>query len=154
MPIIAKDSGGNFLPAPPGTHQAVCVDVIDEGMQPGFEDQKEVHKISLVWQIDETNPETDYRFTVRKWYTLSLNEKSNLSGDLEAWFGRTFTTEERQGGFDVETVVGRGCQLTVAHKITGAGKTRAAVKTVSGLGKGMSPMQPHDYVRVKDRIGA
>ena len=31
MPIIAK-TGGDFTPAPAGTHAAVCVDVIDLGV--------------------------------------------------------------------------------------------------------------------------
>lgn len=29
MPIIAKASGANFVPAPSGAHSAVCVDVVD-----------------------------------------------------------------------------------------------------------------------------
>ena len=84
---MAKDSGGAFTPAPEGLHRAVCVDVIDRGILPGYQG-KETHKIDILWQIEARDPEADNeRFRVLKRYTLSLNEKSNLSKDLEAWRG-------------------------------------------------------------------
>lgn len=151
MAIVAVDSGANFLPAPAGTHQAVCVDVIDEGMQPGFEGAKPVHKISIVWQIPEENPETQRRFEIRKWYTLSLNEKSNLSKDMESWFGKAFTELQRTAGWDVEQVIGYNCQMSIIHKLQDSGKVRATITAIMGLPKGVPPLVAMDYVRKQDR---
>src|SRR5689334_21178594 len=98
MPIIATASESkSFIPAPEGTHQAVCVDVIDKGMQPNkFKDGALQHKIDIAWQIDEAR-EDGKRFVVYKRYTLSLNEKANLRKDLETWRGRPFTRDEEMG---------------------------------------------------------
>ena len=105
MPIIAMgSSGSSYTPPPAGTFPAVCVDVVDEGMKPTPNGEK--HKVSLHFQIDEPFPNKPGEFyTVRKWYTLSLNEKATLYADLVAWRGRAFT-EEELAGFDLEKLLG------------------------------------------------
>ena len=54
MAIYAKAST-NFVPAPAGTHSAVCVDIVDLGeieiTYQGKTSRK--HKIVIVWQIAE-----------------------------------------------------------------------------------------------------
>lgn len=152
MAIIAKVSSNNedFVLAPSGTHSAVCVDVVDLGMlKTSFAGKdKEQHKIYIVWQIEE-NMENGKPFTVRKRYTLSLYDKAALHQDLTSWRGKPFTNAELEG-FDVESVVGAPCMLTVVQE-TKNEKTYANVKSVSKLPKSMQPITPRDYVRVKDR---
>src|SRR3972149_6942366 len=72
--IVAKDTRKDWTPAPEGLHQAVCVDVIDLGMVQTQWGEK--HKVRLVWQIDEINPDTGKRHEVRADFGLSLSEKS------------------------------------------------------------------------------
>lgn len=147
MSIVAKDSGGDFKPAPAGLHPSVCVDVVDLGMVDGQFGTK--HKVRIVWQIEEEDDETGKRFIVSQMYTLSLNEKAKLRHHLEAWRSRPFNAEELKG-FDLEKLIGVNAQVQVVHA-TKDSKTYANVAAVVPLAKGMNKMTVKDYVRVKDR---
>jgi hypothetical protein len=146
MPIIATATQSKtFTPAPEGTHQAVCVDVIDKGLQPNtFKPGTMQHKIDLVWQIAEARDDGK-PYQVYKRYTLSLNEKASLRHDLESWRGKPFTIDEEHG-FDVETVIGANCLVNIQHR-TVADKTYANVVSVMPLIKGMAKIAPLDYKR-------
>jgi hypothetical protein len=148
MPIIAKDNRKDFTPAPEGLHQAVCVDVVDLGMQETQWGPKQ--KVRIVWQIETENPETKKPFQVSQQYTLSLNEKSNLRHHLEAWRGRKFTKDELEG-FDLEKLIEANAQVQVTHNIADNGAVWANVQAVVPLGKGMVKMRGKEYTRVKDR---
>lgn len=151
MAIIATaGESKNFTPAPAGVHQAVCVDVIDQGWHPNpFKEGATQHKIDLAWQIDELRDDMK-RFVLYKRYTLSLHEKATLRHDLESWRGRAFTLDELLG-FDVETVIGANGLINVQHK-TSADGTRiyANVVSVMPLLKGMKKITASDYVRKVD----
>jgi hypothetical protein len=150
MALLARDEGKTFTPAPAGVYNAVCVDVVDKGMQPSQFGIK--HKIVIVWEIDEQHPSFDRRFTVNRQYTLSLNEKATLSKDLESWRGKPFTKEEREG-FDVERLIGAPCMVNIAHK-TENGNTYANVISITPVPKGMQRLNASpDYTRVMDRNG-
>ncbi len=154
MPILAKDNnggGGDFTPAPAGLHNAVCVDVIDLGMQtmpatPQYPASTK-HKVRVVWEIDEEMPE-GRRFAVGKPYTLSLNEKATLRHDLESWRSRPFNAEELNG-FDVEKLVGAPAMVQVIHKPGTKGGTFANVVAVTPLPRGMPKLARRDYTRSK-----
>jgi hypothetical protein len=152
MPIYAKSSGGtSFIPAPAGSHAAVCVDVVDLGVLKvtwGGKDKSQ-HKINIVWQIDEDRDDGKPH-QVRKRYTLSLHEKASLRKDLESWRGQAFTDEELQG-FDVERLIGVPCLLSVIHAKGNDGGTFANVASIMRLPKGMTAPAARDYVRVCDR---
>lgn len=151
MAIVAKKSGGgNFTPAPGGSWGAVCCDVVDLGIvESTFSGKaKKQHKIRVVWQIDE-NMESGKPFLVSQRYTLSLHEKAGLRKDLESWRGRPFTEEELEG-FDVETVIGAPCLLSVVQAVSG-GNVYANVKGVMKLPRGMQAIRVRDYIRVVDR---
>jgi hypothetical protein len=149
MPIYAK-AGGNFTPAPAGTHCAVCCDVVDLGeIQVSFQNKtKRQHKCALVWQISELMQD-GRPFIVRRQYTLSLHERSSLRRDLEAWRCRPFTDEELQG-FDLESLIGIPCLLNVVQERRD-GTTYANVSNVMRLPKGMTAPAVHGYVRVCER---
>lgn len=148
MPIIARKPESNFAPCPEGLHHAVCVDVVDLGvLQTTFGDK---HKVRLVWQIEDENPDTHRRFDARKQYNLSLHEKATLRKDLESWRGRKFTDEELKG-FDLEKLLGANCQIQVVHDIGDEGKVYANVQAVVPAPKHTPKIAPLDYTREKDK---
>lgn len=147
MPFIVKGTQ-NFDPAPEGLHNAVCIDVVDRGMQETPWGPSP--KVEIRWQLEAVNEKNEKRHTVVKWYRPSLNEKANLRKDLEAWRGRKFTAEEL-AGWDLESVIGAPCQVQVIHSPREDGGVSAKVQAIVPLGKGMVKMRPQDYTRVKDR---
>ena len=149
MSIVAKDNRKEYTPAPEGLHQAVCIDVEDLGLQDTPWGQKQ--KVAIRWQLEESDHETDRRFQVMNWYTLSLHSKATLRQHLEAWRGRKFKAEELQDGFDLERLLGVNCQLQIVHSIADGGRTYANIQAIVPLGKGMKQIIVEEYVRVKDR---
>jgi hypothetical protein len=149
--IIAKDNRKEFTPAPEGLHQAVCVDVIDLGLQQTPWGEK--HKVDVRWELEVTG-DNGRPMIVSKRYTLSLNEKATLRQHLEAWRGRKFKPEELEG-FDLEKLLGVNGQLQIVHNIADDGRIFANVQAIVPLGKGMTKMRPSDdYVRMVDRAAA
>jgi hypothetical protein len=145
MSIIVK-AGGDFVPAPAGLHNAVCVDVVDKGLVDSQWGRR--HKAQIVWEIAQLM-EDGRPFTVRKMYTASLHEKSTLYKDLVAWRGKPFTAQELKG-FDVENVVGTPCQVFVEHNERD-GQIYANVRVVTKAPAGSKLTPSGHYVRVKDR---
>lgn len=132
---VSEGGGGNFTPAPEGTHVARCVKIIDIGTQPGSEMYPEPrHKIILGWELPDEMMATDdggeRPHLVMQWYTASLHEKSKLRQHLHSWRGRAFTPEELRG-FQLKNVLGVPCMLSVVHTEKG----RAVVASVAKLPK-------------------
>lgn len=148
MAIIAREPESKFTPAPEGLHQAVCVDVVDLGLVKGPFGEK--HKVEIRWQIDAVNADTGRRFDVRRWYTLSLHEKSNLRKDLETWRGQKFTADELKG-FDLERLIGVNCQVQVIHNLSDEGKTYANVQAIVPAPAKVPKLAVQDYIRERDR---
>jgi len=153
MPIYAsaKSSGGNFKPAPAGTHAAICCDVVDLGvLEVSFSGKtKKQHKINICWQIEEDRDDGK-PFVVRKRYTLSLHEKSGLRKDLESWRGRPFSGDELEG-FDLENLLTHAAMISVVQEAKD-GKVYSNIKAVMKPPKGLSPHIPDpSYCRVCDR---
>lgn len=147
-PITACDTRRNYRPAPEGLHNAVCVDVIDLGVResrygPG-------PKVEMRWQVEGVDADSGRRFLVQELYTLSLNERAKLRQHLESWRGKALSKEEL-AGFDLEKLIGVGCQLQVIHRTTN-GATFANVQAVTPLTAGMPSLTPLGYVRAKDRV--
>lgn len=145
MATYASDTGGgkDFDPVPEGSHLAVCDLFVDLGMQDSHFGVK--HKIFLRWQIPalrlkyEKDGETfDVPMTVGGQYTLSLSEKSNLRPMLQAWRGKAFTPEELKK-FDVTTVLGKPCMITVTHAPKADGGVYSNVGAVAKLPAGITP---------------
>jgi hypothetical protein len=151
MPIIAKKPQSSFDPCPEGLHQAVCVDVVDLGLQNTPWGDKP--KVEIRWQVDEVNPRNGRRFELRKRYGLSLHEKATLRKDLECWRGRKFTEAELEG-FDLEKLLGKNCQLQVIHNLSDEGKTFDNVQALVPANSKVPQIAPQDYVRQKDRAKA
>jgi hypothetical protein len=109
---------------------------------------KDVHKLTVRWQIEPVNEETGKRFEVQKRYTCSLNEKATLRKDLQSWRGRPFTPAELKG-FDLEGLIGANALLSIVHNPSKQDSSRvfANVESIAPLHKSMKRMVPEGYVR-------
>lgn len=145
MPLMAKDTGGgDYTPTPEGTHLAICNMVVDLGHQETtyMGARKVKHQCYVRWELpherlewtDREGQEREGPMSIGKTYTLSLSEKANLRKDLETWRGKAFTDDEL-AGFDLFSLLGIGCQVTVVHAHKD-GKTYANVRGVVGWPKG------------------
>lgn len=148
--ILRKNA--DFLPAPEGVHDAVCVDVVDLGLVEVTWKGKtnKSHKVRITWELDKEMPEGKGRFIAMNRYTFSMDKKSNLRKMLKSWRGRDFTNEE-MNGFDLEKIVGVPCQLVISHNEKD-GTIYANVESVIKAGK-EKLSQSGKYKRVKDREG-
>lgn len=140
-----------WVPAPEGLHQAVCVDVEELGEQTDQFGTKE--KGLITWQIAETHPETGKRFLVSRKYTVSLHVMSALRKDLEMWRGKKYTKAEIKG-YDPEKLIGANAQIQVVHKILDDGRVFSIVQAIVPAQKGVAKMVVEDYTRKKDRPDA
>lgn len=152
MSLIAKEGEkGEKILAPTGTIQAVCFDVWDLFTQEtDFMDENGQaivqHKIKLGWELEkrivsENEELNGKRFRIYKDYTLSLSEKSTLRKDLESWLSRPLTKPELKG-FNLESLVGINCLLSVVHKQSKKGNLYAVVGNVVALPEGMKFLEP------------
>jgi hypothetical protein len=146
---------GNFVQCPTGTHHAVCVDVVDLGIEVSDKyfnektgEPNKAHKVRFVWQIAEPLMDDGRRYSISRKFTLSLNDKSALKKFLESWRGQPFTSADLSKGFDVEKLIGVNCILQVLQSEDGKYHN---VSAVMPLTKGVSPIEAEGYVRVKDR---
>lgn len=122
--IKASAKGGkDFEPVPQGVHLAICVNVIDLGWQPQtgkYPKPKrqvyfkfEIPDVQVSWSKDgedKTGPAT-----IGRKFGLSLSDKSHLKPFLVSWRGKPFTSDELEA-FDVTSVIGKICQLSVVHE--------------------------------------
>lgn len=148
MSVRVRNTGADFTPAPEGLHLAVCCDVVELGLQETQWGRK--RKIDIKFQIDELM-ENGKPFLVTKRYGASLHPKATLRIDLESWRSRPFTDTETED-FELEVLLGVGCQINVVHNRTDAG-TFANIKAIVPLPKGTKAMKVRDYVRVCQREG-
>jgi len=143
MPLI-KDK--EYVAAPEGLHNAVCVDVTPVQMKQTKFGEKP--KFRIVWEI-EAKMDDGRPFLVSNEYTVSAHEKSILRKHLKGWRGRDFTEEELKEGYDPEVLVGHPCQVLIQHN-SSKGKTFANV--VALMKPGESKLSATGkYKRWKDR---
>lgn len=154
----ATNKGGDFVPVPAGIHHAICYAVIDLGTQPS-QMYAPSRKVLIIWELPHERG--DFKDTntgviknlprvVSKEYTLSTGTKSNLRKELESWRGKPFTAEEALE-FEVGVLVGKNCQLNIAHRPSKDGsKVYANVVSIVPLGKGMVAQQPENETMVWD----
>lgn len=134
MGRIITGNNKSFTPAPAGTHIAVCVQVIDLGLQHSEFYDKTSPKTLIGWELPgELDPEGK-PFMVWKRYTSSTNKKATLRLHLEAWRGKAFSDEEVKG-FDISTILGKACMVNVTHTDTD-GNVYANVSAVMAMPKG------------------
>ena len=140
MEFIVKSEGNTSIPKlENGVYTAISSMLIDLGPQRSTIDNNVRRKFIMIWNIVgefiEVNNEKLPR-VMSKEYTLSLNEKSNLRKDLQAWRGKAFTEEELQG-FDILTVMNKPCQLQIINEEKN-GKTYTNISSIMAVPKGMN----------------
>lgn len=149
MALYASDSGGggDFDPVPEGSHPAVCDMLVDLGLQEtkGKFAGKIQHKVYLRWQIpslrlsyEKDGEKIEGPMTIGSRFTVSLHEKAALRKLLQQWRGRAFTADELKK-FDVTSVVGKPCLISVSHTPRDGGGVYANVDTAMKLPTGMEP---------------
>ena len=150
MSLIAKEATAvKRDPIPAGIKTAVCSAIIDLGEQETkWKDKVKVgRKVMFIWEIPSETIETEdgtFPRTINKQFTLSLHERAGLRKMLQAWRGKTFTEAETEG-FDLKSMLGQGCMLSVVHTVSKSnGNTYANVDSVMGLPDGVpAPKATH-----------
>ena len=136
---LQKSNGGDFTPAPAGTHIAVCTKFIDLGTQETqFQGQvKHQRKVMIAWELPHEAMEDGRPFTINQRYTFSTSEKATFRKHLEGWRGKKFTDADfGENGFDCRKLLGVPCSLIVSNSARD-GKTYANVEGIGPLPKGM-----------------
>ena len=140
MAILTQTKPGRN-PAPEGVYIGIVVDVIDLGIVEHAEYGKKP-MVDIVWQLEEVDPDTGQRFELSRRFNNSLNEKSSLAPVVEALLGRAIKSGERRPlGFDLESLLGKSCQLQIVHQPGKNGGTFARVEECMRLAKGMQPLK-------------
>lgn len=143
--MLTVSSGASHIePIEPGTYAAVCYGLVDLGEQFSKTYNKWSRKVLLMWEIpsetiDLGEDEPSSR-TITKQYTASLNERSILRRDLEAWRGRPFTDAELRS-FDLRSIVGAPCMLNIIHREY-QNRTFADISGIMKMMKGMTVDTP------------
>lgn len=145
MSTKSKDSqGSDFEPLPAGTHQGVCIGVVDLGTQQS-QQWGPKQKLIITWEIpdekivlkkdgkDMTMPRV-----ISAQFTNTLANKGKLRPLLESWRGRPFTEAELKE-FECANLLGANCLLSVIHNKKGD-KTYANIAGASPLVKGMAKL--------------
>ncbi len=141
MSFIVENTApsSDFKTVPAGLHLARCYRIIDLGTQRSEYEGQEKHqrKIMLGWELHGKDDEGNELVTDRgdplaifKNYTLSWNDKANLRIDLQNWRNKPFTDTEMRR-FDIQTILGAWCMLTVIQRPGKTGKNYANVKAVA-----------------------
>jgi hypothetical protein len=139
MLLKAKSGSGDFAQLPPGPHVARCFAFIDLGTQKVVWQGKtnSRRKVRISWEVPSEQMSDGRPMTISKTYTATLDEKSNLSIDLESWRNKKFTDAERDG-WEAENLLGKTCQINVSHEPGKNGKVYANITAIMPLGKGQS----------------
>jgi len=145
--IVSEDSSSkNYEPLPLGPQQAVCAFVEDIGTHEGSYQGKPIMRRQIVvcWELAEKMTKLDNigkPFMCSKFYTMSLNEKSTLRHDLNAWRGKDMSEDELKG-FDLKTLIGVNCMLNVVEYTKQDGKQSQKIGSIMPPMKNMIKIEP------------
>lgn len=151
-----------FAPTPVGTQHGVCTDIVDLGESVDqYQDQpaRLVHKIALVFQTDEENPETGKRYEPSIEFTIgteyergqgiknTFGPKSKLRKMLGGWRGKPYTDEEARAGAPLHKLVGVNAMLNIMHKTSKQERVYAVIESISPPLKSLPKIVPSNYER-------
>ena len=125
-----------------GTYLGICIGIIDIGEQYNQNFKNYADKLMLLFEISgetvNVDGEDKPRWLSRE-YTAILNEKAALYKHLVAWRSRDFTEGELDtdgDGFDIESMLGQPCMLTVIVK-DGDNGAYNRIENIAALPKGV-----------------
>ena len=143
MPLTFSTKGsGDVKRVSPGSHFAVCDQVVFLGLQEvGGMFPKTCHQIYIRfeipaerWEFEKDGKKQDGPAVIGRIFTASMHKKASLRKQLEGWRGKEFT-EDEAGSFDVASILGKPCMLTVTEKESG-GNIYSNITGVSQMPKG------------------
>jgi len=128
---------------PAGNYLARCYSMVHLGTTHEFimGQEKILDKVRITWELPTelrtfNEEKGEQPMAISKEYTLSMHEKSNLRKDLESWRGKGFS-EDESNSFDISTLLGVPCMLSVIHKTSKAsGMEYATISGIATLPKG------------------
>jgi hypothetical protein len=142
MSLFAKKPEKQFVLVPQGTHMARLYSFVHVGtlMEEYMGELKEFNKVRFTFEFpqelhtfsEEKGPQP---IVLSQEYNLVMGDKSKLKKLIEGMLGKTFTEDEAYS-FDVTSLLGTACLLSVVHKVSAAGNTRAEIASASPLMKG------------------
>ncbi len=129
-------SGGDYEQAPPGNHPAVCVAIVDIGVQEQeFAGEKKYQRRAyFCFELVSEKSKAGNNFLLGIDLTVSLAEKAKLRAWVEAWRGKKIADGEE---FDISVLLGKKCLLSVIEK---GGYAR--IQGVASMPKGMVVGEP------------
>lgn len=137
MMIASDNQGSSISKLEGGVYTAISSAIVDLGLQKSEKFQKVQRKFMMIWTVlgeyVEVNDEKLPR-QLSKEYSFSLNEKSTLRKDLQAWRGKAFTDEELKG-FNILNVLNVPCQLQILLEEKN-GKQYNNIASIMALPKG------------------
>lgn len=138
---------------PKGTYIATCIAIEDQfGVQRAkYDDPTTLETVNLTSFYFGLKNKQGEMFLIRsKPFKMSLHEKSALFQFLKSW-----TAEPPRPGFDTETMVGKGAQITIEHGMSQKGRTFANIGAISPVMEGLEgkvvPMEA--YLPYLDPVG-
>jgi hypothetical protein len=142
----------SFAPCPVGSHPAVAVDVVDLGetMESYMNNPPQrKHKVAIVFQVDELNPDTGKRYEPSIELTASFGPKANLRKFLGNWRGKPYGDNEAETvGAPLHKLVGVNAILNIQHKTSiSTERLYAVIASIAPPMKGMAKMTPLSYTR-------
>lgn len=134
---LPVSGGGSYQQAPAATHAARCIKLIDLGTQQNEYQGAVTFKRQMIvaWELPNELMAGEHEgkpFVVSKFYTYSMHENATFRKDLQNWIGKVLTDEEASE-YDVSSIIGSTCMLSVVHNEKG----KAKVTSVMGMPKGM-----------------
>lgn len=114
-----------------GTHNAICVQVIDMGTQKVTYEGKEksLRQIQLAFQLVDEQTSEGEAMVVYKKFTFSGHSKSALMIALKAWLS------VKDPEYDMENVLGKPALITIAVSTNDKGSF-ANISNIGGVPKG------------------
>ncbi|MGI0025477.1 MAG: phage replication initiation protein, NGO0469 family, partial [Nitrososphaera sp.] len=108
---LKPDRSESFKPAPDGLHTAICINVIDLGMQTTAWGNK--RQVILSFELSSVLMDSGKPYVVSKTFTNSLHEKGSLRAILEPWIG---SKELDNPDFSLGELAGRVVMVTIVHR--------------------------------------
>jgi len=134
----------DFVPAPAGLHKAVCVDIVDLGMQTGFGGNQQ-HKVRFYWELPDAPMDDGRPFIVTRMFTATLNEKGSLNPFLSKWRGGVQIKEGE--AIDLDDFLLKSASVFVSHNTKESGKVYANVDLAMPCNE---RVRPSGYYKRKD----
>ena len=145
---ITNSPTSTYQPAPEGIHSALCVDVIDLGINPTpYGDKAQLRIVfELESKMDDGRP-----FTQSQKFTASLHPKATLAQFLAKWRGKPIGDNET---LDLDKLLGAQATLVISHEQAkdGSGKTFAVIDAISKATKKLTASGEYDPAAARQRI--